>query len=164
LAGNTSYLGINGTHYITYNLHGTNTTVANIFWTAEGGGHLKAIVHYVGHGSKEYVWNGIFYEEQWFIHDNFGAKVYDKDIYTHSVCKNVFFIFMDACHQGDVIGGKHLSQTPFGMLYAWRQSNQMSQDGYADLCGDGLFIGFEGASPFLTKKMAGVSEALKSSN
>jgi hypothetical protein len=160
LASNTRYLGWPGTEYGAENLHGAQTTRENILWAAEGCYDSYAIVFHVGHGWSQYVWNGIFYEEQWFIIDDSGSvHVFDKEIYPHSVGKDVFFAFLWSCHQGDVIGGSHWSGTPFGMPYAWRNSNQMSDDGYTNPIGDGLFIGFQGLAPRLTRTMAGRSSA-----
>ncbi|MEM4704611.1 MAG: hypothetical protein QXJ02_06050 [Candidatus Bathyarchaeia archaeon] len=153
LAQNTCYLGRN---YATYNFHGAGTTPQNIYEAASGCGHEAAIVFHVGHGGWNYIWG----QQQWYIESDNGPLVYDMEIYPHSEQKNVFFTFLWSCHQGDVIGGNHLiSGRPYGMPHGWRHSYRLSNDGYVDPWGDGLFIGFEGAAPHLTQQMAGVNNA-----
>ncbi len=145
--------------YNAQNLYGSQTTRDNIYAAANGFGDANAddIVFYIGHGGSEYVWNWAgwiwYYEEQWFITDDAGGKVYDKDIFPNSACRNVIFVLLWSCEQGDVIGGTHWSGTPYGMPYAWLHTTSLSSDGYANPDNSGYcFIGFQGAAPFLTNR------------
>lgn len=140
LAGNTSYLGF---CYITFNFY-DEANRTNIYSAAGGCGYAGGIVFHVGHGGKDA--SGL----QWYISDNTGAHVWDTQIIMYSTCQNVFFTFLWSCEQGDVIGGTYPWGTPYGMPYAWRNSNAMSQNGYTNPVGDGLFIGFSGLAPALS--------------
>src|SRR3989304_2725459 len=53
-AGNTTYMGIGGTEYITYNFHGAGTNTQNITWAASGCNRDAAIVFHLGYGEKEF--------------------------------------------------------------------------------------------------------------
>jgi len=151
LAGNTSYLGF---CYTTFNFY-NNASRTNIYSAAGACGYPGGIVFYVGHGYTDDL------ALQWCITDNSGERIWDNEIFPHSICKNVFFTFLWSCHQGEVIGGSHLWGTPYGMPYAWRHSNAMSENGYTNPVGDGLFIGFSGISPCLTCSLDGVPQAGK---
>ena len=158
----TSYSSIAG--YTAYNWYGSQTTADNIYSAAFGVGDVYSISFYIGHGGSEYVWNWAgwiwYYEQQWFITDDNGGHVYDKDIFQHSECQNVKFVLLWSCHQGETIGGTHWSGTPFGMPYAWLHTTSLSSDGYASPDGTGhAFIGFDGVAPFLTYDGLGATDA-----
>jgi len=139
--------------YKTYDLYGADTTTDNILSAASAFDDAGSddTVFYIGHGDSEYVWHGIFYEEQWYIRDDAGNHVHDEDIYPHSACRNVVLTFLWSCRQGDVIGDWHWSGTPYGMPLAWLHTNDLSNDGYANPDGNGYtFIGFHGPAPYLT--------------
>jgi hypothetical protein len=146
--------------YSAYNWYGSQTTVNNIHIAAYGNGQSPSISFYIGHGDSMYVWNGYYYEQQWFMLDNGGYLAWDKDIFPHSSCGNCKFAFLWPCHQAETIGGTHWSGTPYGMPYAWHHTTSLSSDGYASP-DDGAFafIGFQGASPFLTNDELGVADA-----
>jgi hypothetical protein len=141
--------------YITYDLYGADTTRDNILNAANAFGDLGPddTSFYIGHGDWVYVLNGLFIEPQWFITDNEGTLVYDKDIYPHSISRNIIFVFLWSCKQGDVIGGWHWSGIPYGMPMAWLHTNDLGNDGYASPDNGGYtFIGFDGVAPFLTNR------------
>ncbi|MEM2972437.1 MAG: hypothetical protein QW270_08490 [Candidatus Bathyarchaeia archaeon] len=146
--------------YKDYNQYGAQTTRNKIFQAAFGNGHIYSISFYIGHGGSEYLWNGIFYEQQWFITDDEGGHVHDKDIFQHSGCKNCHFALLWSCFQGDTIGGKHWSGTPFGMPHAWLHTTSLSNDGYTSPDNGGrAFVGFKGVAPFLTYDGLGTTDA-----
>lgn len=139
--------------YYAYNWYGNQTTRDNIYSAAYGNGHTYSIVFYIGHG-----WT--YYEQQWFITDDGGEEIYDKNIFPYSTCGNVKFVLLWSCRQGDTIGGTHLSGTPFGMPYAWLHTTSLSSDGYANPDNGGrAFIGFQGVAPFLTYDGLGAPKA-----
>ena len=76
-------------NYRTYDLYGADTTTDNILSAASAFDDAGSddTVFYIGHGDSEYVWHGIFYEEQWYIRDDSGNHVHDEDIYPHSACR-----------------------------------------------------------------------------
>jgi len=130
-----------------FNTYG-RTTVFDIFDAASGFLQVPRTVFYSGHGKSEYVWNFIFWEQQWLIYEDSGNKIYDKEIYQCSSDQGVKCAFLWACTTGDTIGGTHWSGTPFGMPYAWLHNNSLSGDGYANpSSGDQVFLGFEQYAP-----------------
>jgi hypothetical protein len=134
--------------YDTFYWYGSGTTCNNIYLAANGVGASRSIAFYIGHGDSEYLWNSIFWEQQWFIGEDNGGKVYDKDIFSHSSNYNVRFAFLWSCEQGDTIGGSHWSGTPFGMPNAWLHTASLSSDGYANPdSGDRVFLGFYKGAP-----------------
>ena len=138
----------------TSNLYGSQTTADNIYSAAGGTGGSPSHVFYIGHASWEMVWNffPIFWENQYFISDDNGGKVYDKDIYPHSSSQNVKCAFLWACEQANEIGGGHPSLTVFGMPFAWLHTVMLSNDGYANPdSGDQVFLGFYKGAPMFTR-------------
>ena len=141
--------------YITHDLYGTGTTRENILNAADAFGDLGPddTSFYIGHGDWTYVLNGLFIEKQWFITDDEGTLVYDKDIYPHSILRNVILVFLWSCEQGDVIGGLHWSGIQYGMPMAWLHTIDLSDNGYTSPDNNGYtFIGFDGVAPFLTNR------------
>jgi len=135
--------------YNTNNFFGEMTTVVNIYSAAWGLGESNSIAFYVGHGHSDYMFNWIFWEQQWYICDNSGNKAYDKNIYSFwsGTDRNVDFAFLWACEQGDTKGGTHWSGTPYGMATAWLHGTPSSDDGYAQPDGGGkIWIGIKGAA------------------
>jgi len=158
----TSYSSIAG--YSAYNWYGAQTTQNNIYSAAYGNGHIYSITFYIGHGGWNWLWNWagwIWYcEQQWFITDDGGGCVYDKDIFQYSGCMNCRFVLLWSCNQGDTIGGTHWSGTPFGMPYAWLHTTSLSGDGYVSPDNGGrAFAGFQEKAPFLTYDGLGATDA-----
>jgi len=161
IAGNFSDRG-----FVVYNWYGALTTRNNIYTAAGGVGDSRAAIFYVGHGDKEYVWNWAgwiwYYELQYYMHDDSGNKVFDKDIYSYSSNAYSRLAFLWSCRQGDEIGGFHWSGTPYGMPFAWLHTSDLSSDGYRNPYSNpsGLvFIGFNGYAPYLSISLGGVSRA-----
>jgi len=142
-----SYSSVAG--YDVYNWYGSPTNSSNIYCAAEGAGAQYSITFYIGEGNSEYMWNWIgpipFWEQQWFISDDNGNKVYDKDIFPYSDSQYLKFAFLWSCKQGDTVGGTHWSGTPFGMPYAWLHNASISDNGYINPDGgEQAFLGFAG--------------------
>ena len=90
--------------YTSYNWAGCETTENHIYDAAEGVGDTYSISFFVGHGGTGYEFNGAYPipERQYWIYDSDGNRVYDREIYPHSHCKNVRLVFLWACKQGDI--------------------------------------------------------------
>ncbi|MEM3774781.1 MAG: hypothetical protein QXX92_07285 [Candidatus Bathyarchaeia archaeon] len=158
----TSYSSIAG--YSAYNWYGAQTTADNIYLAAFGNNHLYSISFYIGHGGSQYVWNWAgwiwYYEQQWFITDDNGGQVWDKDIFQHTSCGNCHFVLLWSCHQGETIGGTHWSGTPFGMPYAWLHTTSLSGNGYASPDNGGrAFIEWQDLAPFLTNDLIATDDS-----
>jgi hypothetical protein len=146
--------------YIVHNWYGSQTNASNVYLAASGDNCNNSIAFYVGHGWADYVWNYIFWERQWYIRDNDGGSVWDKHIFEYTTSRNLKFAFLWSCEQGDTVGGSHWSGTPFGMPYAWLHTNAIFNTGYYPPDGEGVvFIGFNGAAPFLKSTIQGVTNA-----
>jgi len=133
--------------FTAYNWYGSETSRDNIFEAARGAGDTFTIVFYIGHGYK----SGALWWINWFIVDDSGNKVYDYEIFNYSGCRNVRFVLLWSCYQGDTIGGTQpITGKPYGMPYAWLHTTDLSSDGYTNPDGKGYaFIGFTGAAPYL---------------
>jgi|GEM_PF-2284505 len=144
--------------YDAYNWYGSSTNSSSIYCAAGGVSAQHSITFYIGESRNEYLWNWWgpipFWEQQWFISDDSGNKVYDKDIFPHSGSQYLEFAFLWSCQAGDTVGGTHWSGTPFGIPYALLHNASISDNGYVNPDGGGqAFLGFAGfiyglADPF----------------
>lgn len=146
------------------NWYGAQTTKDYIYYAAFGGIYPYSITWYAGHGKWDWVvnWKGFipFIELQYWIMDDSGGHVLDKDIYQCTSLQHTRFAMIWACHQADTIGDTHWSGTPFGMPYAWLHTTDLSSDGYANPDGNGLvFIGWKDYTPGLKAKLGGKEKA-----
>lgn len=142
--------------YTTYYWYGQKMTTDNIYKAVAGAEDTHTIVIYFGHGWCKDTPSG----RQWFILNDAGGQVYDKDIHPHSAKRAVWFVLLWSCYQGDVIGGFHSSGIPYGMPHAWLHTTALSSNGY--LHSDGgfyVFIGFNGVAPELTIGLDSVTKA-----
>ena len=149
--------------YTAHNQYGSQTDPDNIYSAADGY-WSDAIAFYIGHGGSEYVWNWVFpiwfYEQQWLILDNDGCRVYDEDIFGYTGDRDLNFVLLWSCFQGDVIGGTHWSGYAYGMPNAWLHTTSLSNDGYGNPDDGGYtFGGFNGSAPFLTYDGLGAPDA-----
>ena len=142
--------------YTSYNWFGSETTEDHIYDAAAGVGHTYSISFFIGHGGTEHVWRPNP-ERQLWIYDSDGNRVYDREIYSHSECKNVRFEFLWSCEQGKTIGGTHYwSGIHYGMPFGWLHTNDLSKDGYASPDNNGYcFIGIDGDSPSILEEFDG---------
>ena len=147
--------------YAAFNWFGSETIEQHIYDVAFGVGHNYSISFYIGHGDSGHVFNRPYWEWQYWIRDDSGGDVFDKDIYPYSKCQNVRFVFLWSCHQGDDVGGWHWpvpfgSGGAYGMPHAWLHTTDLPEDGYADPDDSGYcFIGFQGDAPGLLKEFDG---------
>lgn len=155
----TSYSSI--ADYTAYNWYGASTTAANIYDAAFGVGHTYSISWYIGHGYWDTWWHFWGWPWQWHTHTQYwisaddGSHVYDCDIYTHSGCQNVKFVYLWSCEQGNEIGSMITypcgEVRARGMPLAWLHTSSLSSDGYSSPDGNGrLCNAFEGVAPFLS--------------
>jgi hypothetical protein len=164
----TSYSSI--ADYNAYNWYGANTTQSSICEAAYGVGHFYSISFYIGDGDREnpthfWGWPWQWHEHvAYFITDDNGTLVYDEDIYDHTSCQNVKFVYLWSCKQGNEIGSMMTypcgEVDPCGMPFAWLHTSCLSSDGYVNPdSGDKLFIGFEDLAPWLTNDDFGAIDA-----
>jgi len=74
----------------------------------------------------------------------------DYHIYENTSDRNLKFVLLWSCHQGEEIGGTHLFSGSYGQPYCWLHTTNLSGDGYANPDLNGYtFIGFNGSSPGL---------------
>lgn len=151
--------------YTVYSYYQYLTTKDYILDAAAGFGHSYAIVWYTGHGSIKsddlhiwpYWWTPWLwhYHESYYIVDDDGAWVRDYEIYEKTGDRNVRFVFLWSCLQGNEIG--YMKSYPcgltraLGMPFAWLHTTDLSSNGYTNPDGGGyVFIGFLALAPFLT--------------
>jgi hypothetical protein len=136
------------------NWYGDNTTTNNVYIAAIGVGELYAIAFYIGHGDYE--------SGQYYIYDDDGNEVYDKNIYKVTPFQRLRFAIIWSCYQAYTIGGHHPNGVPYGMPMAWLHTNDLDPDGYT-LPNNGqpdlVFIGFKEYAPDLTYDMWGAEDA-----
>jgi hypothetical protein len=143
--------------YAVVNWYGSSTTHTATYAAAMGGGSNQSIAFYIGHGSVDSIWHGIFLDTQYSILDDYGNQVYDDAIFPFSNCSNDQLVFLISCYQGDEIGGVHWpSGHQYGMPYAWLHDNSISNDGYDNASnGRQVFLGFSGPAPMFTDSVMG---------
>jgi hypothetical protein len=134
--------------YTSYDWYGSSTTKDNIGVAASGNGDTYSVSFYVGHGRVRTEW---IIEDHYDIVASNGVWVDDGWIYPHAADRNVRFVFLWSCYQGNTIGGTHFWTGNYGMPYCWLHTTNLTQDGYGTPDENGYtFIGFYGPGPLLS--------------
>jgi len=145
------------------NWYGEDTTTSNIYLASASHEEAYGIAWHIGHGAYDWHWNFPFIEQQYYILNDDGGKVYDDDIFNSYPSYQTNFSLLWACHSADTRGGPHqYSGNPHGMPYAFLSTCDLSTDGYADpwaTPSGSVFIGWTPNAPGLSATINDVDEA-----